>query len=53
MALTDEDKNSYWVSEANDQNPTIELFLEHQVKVNTFMIQGISSLGTKNKVFLF
>lgn len=53
MALTDEDKNSYWVSEANDQNPTIELFLEHQVKVNTFMIQEYLPLGQRIKSFYF
>ena len=53
IALIDEDKKTYWASEVNDENPTIEILLDNPVLVNTFMIQEYLSMGQRIKSFYF
>ena len=53
IALIDEDKKTYWASEVNDENPTIEILLDNPVLVNTFMIQEDLSMGQRIKSFYF
>jgi alpha-L-fucosidase len=52
-ALIDDDKKTYWASDINDQNPTIEIHLDNPVRVNTFMIQEYLPMGQRIKSFYF
>ena len=49
--LIDMDLKSYWISQANDIKPTIELLLEAPLKANTFMIQEYLPMGQRIKSF--
>ena len=50
-SLIDMDLKSYWISQANDMKPTIELLLEAPLKANTFMIQEYLPMGQRIKSF--
>ena len=52
-ALIDDDKKTYWASGVNDQNPTIEIYLDNPALVNTFMIQEYLPMGQRVKSFYF
>ena len=52
-ALIDDDKKTYWASDINDQNPTIEIHLDNPVRANTFMIQEYLPMGQRIKSFYF
>ena len=50
-ALIDDALETYWVSNPNDEKPTITIQLNAPAKVNTFMVQEYILLGQRIKSF--
>ena len=51
--LTDENQNTYWVSNPNDLKPKFTITFESPVEANTFMVQEYIQLGQRIKAFSF
>ena len=53
MNLTDENQDTYWVSNQNDLKPKFTVTFESPVEANTFMVQEYIQLGQRIKAFSF
>ena len=51
--LTDENQDTYWVSNPNDLKPKFTVTFESPVEANTFMVQEYIQLGQRIKAFSF